>query len=134
VNPEPPTEYELAKEEASRALGRSLFKVYCFHGKAVGEVRDSPHGAVFCADVPIEAGSGAALILERMSSEAGRRLPPFIYRFRFLIEHPGEATDLPMMSCKQCGGAVPVDWLREQMHRYRSGKKLEKVLPFPHSG
>jgi hypothetical protein len=100
---ESPSEYELAVKEAVASAGKVVALVYCRdHGGEVGQIRYSPHGRLFCAEVPVESGTGIERHLKQLREETRRRPPPAMYQVRVLLNRIEEAEHLPPMAlCKR---------------------------------
>jgi hypothetical protein len=98
----PPSDYELAVNEAAAQAGRIVKRVYCAEdGGEVGVIRYTPLGELFWADVPVEPGSGTPRWRKRLQELTGKRSPPVVYAVRYLIDRGNEAPDAPMVRCEK---------------------------------
>jgi hypothetical protein len=99
---EEPSEYELALGEAVASVAGVTHRVICpEHGVQIGEIRYSPVGPVFMADIPIESGSGIGKHMKRLREASGSRPPPAVYWVRYLIDRGDEAPDPPKAWCRR---------------------------------
>jgi hypothetical protein len=105
---EPPSDYELARARAVAAVQGTQALVYCTeHGGEIGQIRTTPEGRLFWANVPVEKGSGVPAWRKRLKEETGRRARPAVYQVRVLIEMMDEAPDPPMAWCAGSAQAHP---------------------------
>ncbi len=117
------------RDRAVAALGAPTDRVICpEHGSVVGEIRHSPEGRVFCAEVPVEGSAGVKDYLKMLREEARRHAPPIAYQVRYLVgwveEHGQEPEDQPMAWCE--GGRH-----RIMLHVLDFGAHSAKILLEP---
>lgn len=107
---EPPSKYELARDRAVAAVQGTHALVFCTeHGGEIGQIRTTPEGPLFWADVPVEKGSGLAQWRNGLHKETGKRPPPAVYLVRVLIERMNEAPDPPRAWCDRGGHRLILD-------------------------
>ncbi len=83
---------------AAESSGKRIFRVFCIeHHGEVGEIRYTPYGRLFVADVPTP---GAGEWLRRLRKETGERPPPLTTEVRYLIDRGDEAEDPAQAWCE----------------------------------
>lgn len=125
---ERPSEYELARDRAVAAVQGTQALVFCTeHNGEIGQIRTTPEGRLFWADVPVEKGSGVAAWRNRLHEDTGKRPPPAVYQVRVLIERMDEAPDPPKAWCDRGGHRLPLDDADFQSHSH-SGRIRVKLV------
>jgi len=84
----PDAAYTSALRDAIGHQGRVLVNVVCHRRDPIAEIRDSLHGAIFSADVPVEEEVGLARYLSEVKAATGWRAPTPLTHVAFLVEHP----------------------------------------------
>jgi hypothetical protein len=137
---EPPdSAYTSALRDAEQQQARVLMRAYCdLHRTEIAVVRDTPHGALFAADVPVEREVGLGEWVSEVRHLTGKRTPTPRAQVRYLVEHPENEWHRGALVawCSGCRARLEID--RPELTRWvsecrRTGRFRRMIVSPAHS-